>query len=182
MASLVVGQVAIVLIGFLLYQLFFRNKSKFPLPPGPKPLPIVGNIKDLPPPGTPDFRHWLPFKEKYGPISSVTLLGRTLVIIQDKEAAVEYLEKNSSKTSSRPQFEFANMCGYGTMLAFMDYTDLFRQHRKFVHHQFGTTALVSRFNGVQEIESKRFLMRIFKEPESLFQHIKTYVNNLLMIT
>ncbi|QYS93071.1 hypothetical protein H0G86_000461 [Trichoderma simmonsii] len=173
MASLVVGQVAVVLIGFLLYQLFFRNKSKFPLPPGPKPLPIVGNIRDLPPPGTPDFRHWLPFKEKYGPISSVTLLGRTLVIIQDKEAAVEYLEKNSSKTSSRPQFEFANMCGYGTMLAFMDYTDLFRQHRKFVHHQFGTTALVSRFNGVQEIESKRFLMRIFKEPESLFQHIKT---------
>ncbi|KAL7961859.1 cytochrome P450 [Trichoderma compactum] len=131
----------------LLYRLFFRNKSKFTLPPGQKPLPIVGNIRDLPSPGTPDFRHWLLFEEKYGPISSAPLLGRTLVIIQHKEAAVEYLGKNSSKTSSRPQFEFANMCGYGTMLAFIDYSDLDRV--------------------------QRVLMRIFKDFKSLFQHIKT---------
>ncbi|KAL7784563.1 cytochrome P450 [Trichoderma ceciliae] len=174
MPSLLIVQGVVVLIGFLLYQLFFRNKSELlPLPPGPRGLPIVGNIRDLPPPGVPDFQHWLPFKDRYGPISSVTMLGRTMVIIHDKDAAAEFLDKASAKTSSRPQFHFADMCGFDKIFSLMDYTDVYRRHRKIVHQQFGTKALVSRFDNIQDVESKRFLMRVLKNPQDLFQHIKT---------
>lgn len=43
-----------------------RKKSLGPLPPGPRPRPIVGNIADLPPPGMQDWMHWLKHKDLYG--------------------------------------------------------------------------------------------------------------------
>jgi hypothetical protein len=43
-----------------------RRKARGQLPPGPSPLPIVGNIKDLPPKGKQDWVHWLEHKSTYG--------------------------------------------------------------------------------------------------------------------
>lgn len=42
-----------------------------------------------------------------GPISSVTVLGQTIVIINDAKLAFELLEKRSAKHSSRPKQVFA---------------------------------------------------------------------------
>lgn len=182
MTSFIVVQGIIVVISVLLYHLFFRRESglRLPLPPGPKPVPILGNIRDLPPPDVPEFQHWLAFKDRYGPIISVTILGRTVVIVNDKEAAVELAEKNSQKTSSRPQVHFANMCGYDNMFTSMDYTDSHRRHRRFMHQQFRTKALVSRFHHVQDVESKRLLVQVIKDPQNLLQHIRTYVHSFLV--
>lgn len=174
MSNFILAQISIVLV-FVVYRLFFRKKQDLlPLPPGPKPLPLVGNIKDLPPPGVPEFEHWLTFKDKYGPVSSVTVLGQTMVILHDKAAVIELLEKSSLKTSGRPIFFFgAEMCGYGGFMPTMQYNDLYRQHRKFIHQQMGTKILASRFNDVQDIESKRLLLRTLKDPKNFFEHIKT---------
>lgn len=43
-----------------------RRKRHRQLPPGPAPMPIVGNIKDLPPGGKQDWVHWLEHKSTYG--------------------------------------------------------------------------------------------------------------------
>jgi hypothetical protein len=43
-----------------------RNRPPYPLPPGPKPLPYVGNMADLPPAGKHEWEHWLSFKHRYG--------------------------------------------------------------------------------------------------------------------
>lgn len=48
-----------------------RKKARGPLPPGPSPLPIVGNIKDLPPSGKQDWVHWLKHKFTYGEFPKV---------------------------------------------------------------------------------------------------------------
>lgn len=82
------------------------RKSNDPLPPGPRGLPLLGNIKDLPPPGKLESLHWLKHKDVYGPISSVTVLGQTLVFIHDKNIAVELLEKRSAIYSGRPRLKF----------------------------------------------------------------------------
>lgn len=42
-----------------LYVVFYRTSADGPLPPGPKPLPIVGNVRDMPAPGSAEWLHWL---------------------------------------------------------------------------------------------------------------------------
>lgn len=143
------------------------------LPPGPKPLPIVGNIKDLPPSGTLDFEHWLKFKDAYGPISSITLLGQPLILLHDRNAAHDLLVRSSKTTSSRPAIPFAEMCGLTALLNLQSYDDTYRLHRKLVHQQFGTSTLVARFRDVVSTESHRLLLRVLEEPANLLEHIKT---------
>lgn len=100
--------VALVPITVLAWVWLSRRHVAVGLPPGPKGLPLVGNISDLPPPGIPEFQHWLQHKERYGPLSSVTVLGQTLVIIHDKDVAFELMEKRASKYSGRPNMKFSS--------------------------------------------------------------------------
>jgi hypothetical protein len=82
------------LLCFVLYENLSRRTLTTLLPPGPKPLPLIGNILDFPSQDELEFRHWLKHKDKYGPLSSVTVLGRTIIIIHDREIAHQLLENN----------------------------------------------------------------------------------------
>jgi hypothetical protein len=43
-----------------------------PLPPGPRGMPILGNVNDMPRPGILECHHWLPHKDLYGVYSSLS--------------------------------------------------------------------------------------------------------------
>lgn len=61
-----------VVVLYLIKLVAFPKQTAAPLPPGPKPKPIIGNLGDLPPPGQQDWKHWLHFKELYGVFHSLT--------------------------------------------------------------------------------------------------------------
>ncbi|KAM0285187.1 hypothetical protein ACHAQH_001618 [Verticillium albo-atrum] len=163
----------VALLSCLVYR-YLSRRDQLPLPPGPKPLAIVGNVKDFPPSDVPEFQHWLKHKDLYGPISSVTVLGRTLVLIHDKQVAHELLELIASKTSGRPTMIFANeLCGYDKTVICQGYTNVFRRYRKLLHRELGTKATAAQFQRVQEAEMRRQLMRVLDEPDMWRQHFKT---------
>ncbi|KAL1952731.1 hypothetical protein VTO42DRAFT_4409 [Malbranchea cinnamomea] len=166
------------LIGYLVYHqsaAFTQKRRRKRLPPGPKPLPILGNMRDLPPnDGTPEYQHWLQHKDQYGGISSVTVLGMTLVIIHDKKAAHELLETMSSKTSGRPTNIMANkLCGYESIVLCQGYTPTFHRCRRYLHRELGTKVSAAQFRGVQAIEVNRQLVRALNEPGKWLEHFKT---------
>lgn len=96
----------LLLIAICIVKLVLLTQPPKGLPPSPRPLPILGNIKDMPPKGGRDWEHWAKFKELYGPIGSLTTLGTTLIIISDYNLAVELLDKQSSISSDRAQPTF----------------------------------------------------------------------------
>jgi len=97
-----------ILAAFVVNRLVRWKKHELPLPPGPKGLPLLGNINDLPKPGMLECHHWLKHKDLYGPISSVTVLGQTFVIINDAQIALELLKDRSIAYSARPHMVFSS--------------------------------------------------------------------------
>ncbi|EJT76779.1 hypothetical protein GGTG_06694 [Gaeumannomyces tritici R3-111a-1] len=151
------------------------SRSKLPLPPGPKPVPLLGNINDLPKPGVIEYTHWLTHREKYGPISCVTILGNTLVLANELDVALDLLEHkgNSSKTSGRPIMPFAqDLVGYENSVVFGGYNDDFRRKRALLHSAIGTAASAEHYRKCQEIESVRQLERILDDPKNVLEHYK----------
>ncbi|KNG81214.1 putative cytochrome P450 [Aspergillus nomiae NRRL 13137] len=168
------GTIAIgVLAVCLVTRLLTFKKLPAPLPPGPPPKPIIGNLKDLPPNGERDWEHWLKHKQLYGPISSITVLGQTFVILNDAKLAVELFEKRSKWHSDRPQMFFATeMAGIGGILGMIRYSDRSRAIQKAMSKEIGSKVAVSRFHGLQEAETRRFLLRVLEAPDDLRDHIR----------
>lgn len=110
---------------YLLVQIISvkRRSSSLPLPPGPRPLPLLGNLLDFPNEG-PEWLHWAKHKETYGnlrlqslfttnswfavsgPISSIKAFGTTFFIVNDRKIAFDLLDKRSARYSDRPLFPF----------------------------------------------------------------------------
>jgi len=178
--------ILILTLGFValyFYRLLSLSKhtGKAPLPPGPRGLPLLGNINDLPKPGILEAHHWLKHKDLYGPISSVTVMGQTLVIINDAKVAFELMEKRSAIHSSRPKQIFAGeMLGWENSLGLSPYNNNFRTYRKNMARIIGSKASASEFNELQEEEVGHFLVKVRENPDALLQHIRKEAGSLIL--
>lgn len=152
---------------YLTYHYYFYARHDPSRIPGPTPLPLLGNITSFPPSNdTPEYLHWLKHKDAYGPVSAVSVLGTTLIIIHDRSLAHKLLEKEASKTAGRPEMTMANeLCGYKRIVLCQGYTPDFKQSRKFLHRELGTSVSAAQFRDAQESEVKRLLVRTLREPE-----------------
>ncbi|KAJ3762519.1 cytochrome P450 [Lentinula raphanica] len=116
----------------LIYWLARRLQTNKKLPPGPKGLPILGNVLQLA--STPQL--WLLFdkmKTQYGPIMSLSLAGQNIVVLNTKAAALELMGRRSATYSDRPASIVADILGRATCLPFMKYGKQWQRMRRAGH-------------------------------------------------
>jgi hypothetical protein len=107
---------SVLAVAYIVNRILRSNSHGYSLPPGPKGLPLLGNVADLPPSGMLECHHWLKHKDKYGPISSLTVLGQTFIIINDAQVALELLRDRSASHSGRPYMVFCSDMYVGTFV------------------------------------------------------------------
>ena len=175
--SFLIGLVAFLAFLGLFFLRQMERKTNYCLPPGPKPLPIIGDVLDLPSKGVPEFQHWSKHKDTYSPISSITVMGLPLIIFHDREAAQAVLGKKAQKTSAGPQLNFATLCGFENFLITHQYDEKYRKHRKMVRQEIGTKGLSAAFRPIQEKEALQFVLQTFNDPDNMMVYLKTYVKS-----
>ncbi|KAG2066224.1 cytochrome P450 [Suillus decipiens] len=154
---------------YLVKQVLNMNSASYP--PGPRGWPLVGNIRAIP-----EIKPWLTFTEwgkKYGPISHIEVLGQHIIVLNSAKSAVDMLDKKGTVYSDRPILPMAGeLVGWKHVVGLLPYGDRFRQHRKYIHQIIGNRAALHVYHPIEEIETRRFLKRVFSNPEQLRAHVR----------
>ncbi|KAK0206061.1 cytochrome P450 oxidoreductase OrdA-like protein [Desarmillaria ectypa] len=173
-----VGVLALLYVLTKLYSIFQTKPS---LPPGPPRKPIIGNLFDLPKPGEYEYKHWAKHHEAYGPISSLSIMGQHIIILNDMQTAIDLLEKRSSIYSDRFSSIFGGiMCGWRASLAMSPNGHRFRAIRKTLHQTIGTKSSLQQFTSLQTTEIRRLLTKILKSPDQLEYYIRKATGAIIL--
>lgn len=194
-SALNVLDVALALLGVLIVKaIVARKRHPTPLPPGPKGLPIIGNVLDMP-----TSHEWYKFAEwgerygtsfnllhplrrepntirQTGSIISLNLLGQPLIVLNSAAHAVALLDKRSTIYSDRPVLTMGGeLVGWKYTLALTPYGERFREYRKFIARLVGGHAQMQPHLALAERETRRFLLRVLQDPGNVPAHIRKYV-------
>ena len=190
MAALIFLDIVAIVFGLILVKKIL-TKSSSALPPGPSKLPILENLLDMP-----TTHEWVTFAEwgkkwgmeinsaiflfnlfidlaVLGSMVSISILGQPMIIVNSAKTATEMLAKKSAIYSDRPIMQMGGeLVGWKDTLVLIPYGDRFRNYRKFFHQVIGTSASMSLFYPVEELETRRFLKSVLKHPDELVAHIR----------
>ena len=128
------------------------------MPPGPTPLPFLGNKFQLA-----KRRPWLQFQEWskiYGPIFTVWIGRHPTVVISDPVIASDLMESRSSKYSSRPRMvAMGEILWDGASVLVQPYGKEWSVRRKLLHLALSSRPLL-RYKPIQEAEASRLAFHL----------------------
>ncbi|KAF8871009.1 cytochrome P450 [Infundibulicybe gibba] len=154
-----------------------RNPKRLPLPPGPKGLPIIGNLLDIP-----TRKQWAVFGEwskVYGDIMHLNAFGQSIIILCSTRRTTDLLDKRSSIYSSRPRLP---MMGCDCFFSLLPYGARWRRHRRLFHEHFHMN-VVSKYFPIQSQETRRLLLALLKSPKGFRDHIRhAFASTIMNVT
>ncbi|THH14168.1 hypothetical protein EW146_g6132 [Bondarzewia mesenterica] len=175
------------LISFVgLFGYIYRTRSHPsylpPSPPGPKPLPLLGNLLSLP-----SAKPWETYaswsrenkSKPFGDLISVRTFGQLSVIVNTLEAAKELLERRSAVYSDRPLIPMIEMMEWDFNLGLMPYSDKWRRGRKVFHQHFHARVAVV-YQPLQEECARALLKLLLEKPKDFLAHLRIYAAKIAM--
>lgn len=156
--------VGIVVLGVLFWlSRILLSSDRKRLPPGPRGLPIIGNLHQAPRKGN----AWEAYKEwsdKYGPIMSIRSGNQISIIITSHDIVQNFLEKNNSVFSSRPQLAVLEHALKGFTTPSLPYGDKWLSHRA-MRAAVLKSSMVSNYRGLQDLESKQLMYELLHDED-----------------
>ncbi|KAI0754774.1 O-methylsterigmatocystin oxidoreductase [Daedaleopsis nitida] len=142
---------------------------RFPLPPGPPRLPILGNLFNAP-----KARPWQGFQElctQYGDVVHLQVLGHNSVILGSCEAITEFLEKRTTNTSDRQVTRLMRLTNCDWILGFLPYGQRWRGYRRALWQHIHPGA-ITKYQPVQRAVAGLFLQKLLNSPEKFRDHMR----------
>jgi cytochrome P450 len=118
-------------MGAFLWKIF--GKKKYNLPPGPTPLPLIGNLHQMKYRGQ-LYLEYADLKKKYGDIVTHHIGPMRMVILNDAEVTRDLLLRQGNYTSNRPYIRMLEQfSGGGQDIVFADPSIRWKIQRKLAH-------------------------------------------------
>nr|QPL17769.1 cytochrome P450 [Wolfiporia cocos] len=148
-------------------------------PPGPRPLPFLGNIHQVP--MDYQYKAFTEWSKVFGDLIFLRLFRKAALIINSTQAAQDLLEKRGAKYSDRPYFIlFSELIQFEPNVTIMPYGDQWRLHRKWIQASFQDRAALQSYEPIQARETNRLLRALIESPGDFTAHLKRYVATLMM--
>ncbi|KAL1646711.1 hypothetical protein SLS61_007787 [Didymella pomorum] len=159
----------------LIYRLSRIGRRPANFPPGPPTLPLIGNLHLMPKEKAHlQFQIWA---EEYGPVYSLTLGTKVMVVLNTDQAVKDLLDKRSGIYSSRPDMYISRIAGGGMRFSLMEYGERWRMIHKIVHKTLNINAAKA-YVPYQDLENKAMLVRFLERPEEFIDSVRLYANSL----
>uniref|UniRef100_A0A8B9KZY6 Cytochrome P450 n=1 Tax=Astyanax mexicanus TaxID=7994 RepID=A0A8B9KZY6_ASTMX len=150
---------------FLIQCSIFRlNSSRRRFPPGPKPLPFVGNTMQL----LKDPMDLVRSLENYGEMSCLYLSGRPMIVLNKMEIVKEAFVHNGSVFSGRPRVPIIDWITEGLGIIMVTYGNAWRQQRRFALHTLRDFGLGKKSLEERVAEEARYLVEEMLKHEGSF--------------
>lgn len=104
-------------------------------------------------------------------LTSVTILGKTIVTVHTYEKAVELLDKKGRFYSSRPILQLLSLGGWTEHVVTLPYGPALRDCRRMMRAEINHLK-VGQFHDDQKENVKRLLRQLLKTPEKFYDHVE----------
>ncbi|KAG1855572.1 cytochrome P450 [Suillus subluteus] len=186
MAPAVNGQLAILAgipLSFVavtaLMRLIKKRQNNHSFPPGPVPLPLLGNVLSI------DAKEpWLTYTEwgaMYGDLIFVRNLDEDIVVINSQHVAEDLLDKRSRIYSDRPHLATLEPYGLSINFAFIAYGDEWRLCRRLFHQTFRPESAL-KFYPMQIRRAREMVVNLVDDPQHYYDHFATFSLSVVMST
>lgn len=169
----------LVCVCLLFRGLYLRKVALLPLPPGPYPLPVIGNIHQLLSKPLPETL--LEWHQKYGPIISFQSGSRLMVSVASHDICQDLMMRKGALYNTRPDIVVAGRYATkGLHIALMPFGKQWQAHRRILASV--TTENASRkYRLLEEVESLQVMVDLLSSDDfsAIFRRYGASVTNAL---
>ncbi|KAH9970769.1 cytochrome P450 [Russula compacta] len=155
----------------------YQRRRRLPYPPGPQPLPVVGNLLHIPKQYS--WHAYTEFSKRYGDVVSLQVFGTVIVVLNSVKATKDLLEKRGEIYSDRPVIPFHKMMGWDWFLPTARYGEPWRQGRKVLDRSLGPRATAT-YRPMLEAKARVLLTLILASPDEWEAHIELMQGDLIL--
>nr|BED42962.1 cytochrome P450 monooxygenase [Trametes versicolor] len=177
--TLVLYLAASIAVVLALRGLWLRKASKSPLPPGPRGLPLLGNLFDIPRQSA--WKTFAAWSREYGDVVHLRVLGRPIILLNSAEATTDLLENRFGIYSDRPDFPLMNLVGHDKWnFGFMPYGKQWRALRRLFSSKYASPAALQIFYDSHRATMGRLLQNLMRDPDSFSEHLRLRSGQLII--